>query len=139
MDDLRGAGESQAGGGLEDFQGAPGEAAMGLLHVDVAGGDLLLRLAGQVLVQGGLVGFDGEHVVDTGGEDRGSTGGLGVEGVGGDDCTGRALAQRLDHGGQRRYLGGLGLDLRWGHHRPRHVVEAGDQVAGPLGGRAGAR
>ncbi len=104
----------------------------------MADGNVLPGLAGQFLQQGGLVGFDGDHVVGAGGQDRVRGGGLGMQSVGGDHRTDGAFAQSGDEVGQGRDLVRLRLDGPLGDHRPARVVESCDQVMDPLGGRAGA-
>lgn len=89
---------------------------MDLLRIDVAGENVLQGLVSQLLEEGGLVGFHCEHVV------RADS----------------ALAQGSDLFGESRDVVGFGLHRCVGHHGPRPVVQGGDQLTGPVGGRAGA-
>src|SRR4051812_23886434 len=134
---LRGVREPDPGGDGEDLQGA--DLAAAVSTVGVAGGvrDGTPGQSGELGVQAGLVGFDGQDPVGAAVGEVGDVVPLAVQGVDGDDGVAQ-VAELVEQRPEPGDLVGVPVDVRAGQHGAGGVLARGEHVPGGGLGGAGA-
>lgn len=134
LSDLGGAVEVDPDRGGDDLDGASGASSVASAG-DAVSGDVVPRQLLARRVQGGLVGFDGEHVVAASVDDQLGGVGLGMHGVHGHVSAGEVEGgQQGADGGD---LVGLRCDSELSQDGAGVVVERRDQVRGRGGAGSG--